>query len=343
MNHTGTPIAPRVPEADSALSSSPLVAITLPSPTYTSLPPAAPAFASTSSARVQERFPDLQRSSLDSLLGHRPEIFLDYLRASSPSREVTAALSPPLHDSANLLTKSWGEREQGFLNEMPIGEALVTTQLHSHRSILYMTTVADKVRFELDKLMEAKDQALNLYNNMEAERAQFAIKEKESEEKLNMMGFNLNSRLEMEEKWMGEIRALREEAGRRVESEKKMIEEERVRTEEAVVKVWEVNERAREVMRRAEEAESRAARVMKTWRSSSKLDALAQNAYVVALEEAVKHIRIERPGFGVGFLEETMEEHKEELQHLSEAAGVRISSDEDDVTLREGLPPPSSS
>lgn len=144
-NHTGTPTAPRVPEADPALNSSPLVAITLPSPAHTSPPPAAPASASTSSTKVQERCSDLQRPSLDSLLGHRPEIFLDYLRAPSPSREVTAALPPPLRDSANLLTRSWGVREQGFLNEMPIGEALVTAQLHGHRSILYMIAVTDKV------------------------------------------------------------------------------------------------------------------------------------------------------------------------------------------------------
>ncbi|XP_022871510.1 uncharacterized protein LOC111390676 [Olea europaea var. sylvestris] len=110
-NHIGTPAAPRVPEADPALSSSPLVAITLPSPAHTSPPPVALASTSTSSTRVQERCPNLQRPSLDSLLGHCPEIFLDYLRAPSPLREVTTALLPPLRDFANLLTRSCDERE----------------------------------------------------------------------------------------------------------------------------------------------------------------------------------------------------------------------------------------
>lgn len=41
------------------------------------------------------------------------------------------------------------------------------------------------------------------------------------------MGFELNLRLEMEEKWMGEIRALREEASCRAKAEKKRIEEEK--------------------------------------------------------------------------------------------------------------------
>ncbi|XP_022897829.1 stress response protein nst1-like [Olea europaea var. sylvestris] len=222
---------------------------------------------------------------------------LDYLQALSPSREVTAALLPPLRDS---------------------------------------------VKSELDKLMEAKDQALNLYNSMKAERAQFAIKEKEYKEKLNMMGFELNSRLEIEEKWMGKIRALREEADRRAKVEKKRIEEERVRTEEAVEKVREANERAREAMRRVEEAESRAARAVETWRSSSKFDALAQDAYIVVMEEVVKHIRRKRLGFDMGFFEEAVEEQKEELQRLSEATGVRISSaNEDDVAHCEDLPSPS--
>lgn len=97
-------------------------------------------------------------------------------------------------------------------------------------------------------------------------------------------------------------------------------------------------------MRRVEEAESRAARAVETWRSSSEFDALAQDAYVVALEEVVKHIRKERPGFDVGFLEEAVEEQKEELQRLLEAAEVRISpADEDDIALCEDLPPSSSS
>lgn len=48
------------------------------------------------SSRSHERCPDLQRSNLEGLMGHRPEIFLNFLQAPSPSRESTAALSLPL-------------------------------------------------------------------------------------------------------------------------------------------------------------------------------------------------------------------------------------------------------
>lgn len=36
------------------------------------------------------------------------------------------------------------------------------------------------MKAEIDKLLEVRDQALSLYNSMEAERAPFATKEKES-------------------------------------------------------------------------------------------------------------------------------------------------------------------
>lgn len=77
---------------------------------------------------------------------------------------------------------------------MPLREAIVIAQLHSHHSVLYMSTVVDKVislddvvfrscylaylvmipfflilhqlKSELDKLLEAKDQVLGLYESM---------------------------------------------------------------------------------------------------------------------------------------------------------------------------------
>lgn len=119
-------------------------------PIAPSLSPTLPkAEVATSSARSQERCPDLQRSSLDGLLGRRPEILLDYLRAPSPSREITAALPPPLCNSANLLTRSWNDKEKSFLAEMLIGKVVVTAQLHGHRSALYMMAMEDKVFFIL--------------------------------------------------------------------------------------------------------------------------------------------------------------------------------------------------
>lgn len=72
---------------------------------------------------------------------------------------------------------------------------------------------------------------------------------------------------------------------------------------------------------------------METWRRSPEFDTLAQDAYVVALEELIKHIRRERPEFDVAFLEEALEEQRLELQKLSKEAGVRISPAEEDLRL----------
>lgn len=90
---------------------------------------------------------DLQRPSLKGLVGHQPDIFLDFLRAPSPSWESIYALPPPLRDSAALLTRSWNEREQGVLAEMPVGEAIISAQLHCHIFVLHMMSVAEKVNF----------------------------------------------------------------------------------------------------------------------------------------------------------------------------------------------------
>lgn len=138
---------------------------------------------------------------MDGLVGHHPDIFLDVLQAPSPSWESISAFPPPLRDFATLLTRSWNEQEQNFLVEMPVGKVIIFAQLHSHRSVLYMMSMAKKVnslwavrirfsicsvgpiifflgvKVELDK-MQAKEQAMGLYESMEAERPRFATKER---------------------------------------------------------------------------------------------------------------------------------------------------------------------
>lgn len=197
-------------------------------------------------------------------MGCCPKIFLDFLQAPSPSIESIAAFPQPLKDLATRLTRSWGDNEQGYLAKMPLlGEAIVVTQPHSHRSILYMSAIVDKVinlggviflsyhsvclvvivfflplhqlKVELDKLPEAKDQALGLFERIEEERAQFATKEKEYEDKLNKMGVELDASLSTELRLREEIDTLRvqgDRANMRAEMEKKNAEKERARVEE---------------------------------------------------------------------------------------------------------------
>lgn len=45
---------------------------------------------------------------------------------------------------------------------------------------------------------------------------------------------------------------------------------------------------------RAEEMDAKVVKVVETWRGSPEFDALAQNAYVVTLEEFIKYVRRER-------------------------------------------------
>lgn len=176
------------------------------------------------------------------------------------------------------------------------------------------------MKSELDKLIEAKDQAFNLYNSMEAEKAQFALRENEYEEKLNQMGIELNSRLDVEERLMEEIKALRASE----EEARAPAEEERDKVRETIQKVQEANERARQATKRAEEAEVKIDRVVEAWKESSEFDVVAQDLYVVAMEELVGHNRKERPDLDVAFLDEALEGQKEELRKLSESAGVWV-------------------
>lgn len=43
---------------------------------------------------------------------------------------------------------------------------------------------------------------------------------------------------------------------------------------------------------------------MKSWRESTEFNALDQDAYIVALEKLIKHVRRERPKFDSAFLDE---------------------------------------
>lgn len=104
-------------------------------------------------------------------------------------------------------------------------------------------------------------------------------------------------------------------------------------------KVREVNERVSMAIKRVEDAEAKSIRAVELWGSSSEFDSLVQDAYVVALEEVVKHIYSERPRFDVAFLEKVVEEQKKELQQLTEEARVRIfPTIEDDDAAPRGPP-----
>lgn len=87
-----------------------------------------------------------------------------------------------------------------------------------------------------------------------------------------------------------------------------------------------------------EEAETKAIRAVEIWRSSPEFDALAQDAYVVALKEIVKYICQERPRFDMAFLEGFLEEQRRELKRLSASTGVWISPADEDI--REDAPAP---
>lgn len=55
-----------------------------------------------------------------------------------------------------------------------------------------ISVILSQVKIELDKMLEAKDRALGLFESIEKERVQFVEKEKEYEVKLNKMGVELN-------------------------------------------------------------------------------------------------------------------------------------------------------
>lgn len=64
----------------------------------------------------------------------------------------------------------------------------------------------------------------------------------------------------------------------------------------------------KKAVKKVEEAEAKAIKVVEIWREYLKFDALAQDAYMVALEKIIKRIQKERLEFDVAFLEESLEE-----------------------------------
>lgn len=64
----------------------------------------------------------------------------------------------------------------------------------------------------------------------------------------------------------------------------------------------------KKAVKKVEEAEAKAIKVVEIWREYLEFDALAQDAYMVALEKIIKRIQKERLEFDVAFLEESLEE-----------------------------------
>lgn len=92
-----------------------------------------------------------------------------------------------------------------------------------------------QVKAELDKMLEAKDQAMKLYEGIEAERVGFVEKEKEYGDRLNKMGVELEANAASELNLLDDNKALKirgENANERVAVKKKRAEDERALTEE---------------------------------------------------------------------------------------------------------------
>lgn len=85
------------------------------------------------------------------------------------------------------------------------------------------------------------------------------------------------------------------------QTEKKKFEDEQLQAHEQQAHVDEPEKRVEEATKRVEEVEAKVAKAVDLWRASPKFNALAQDAYVVALEELEKYISRERPDFDTAF------------------------------------------
>lgn len=85
------------------------------------------------------------------------------------------------------------------------------------------------------------------------------------------------------------------------------MDEEHSKVKEVVQNVEEANGRVKEAIQRADDAKAKAVKAVETWKESPKFDALAQDAYVVALEDLVKHVHKECPDFDAAFLEKALD------------------------------------
>lgn len=141
------------------------------------------------------------------------------------------------------------------------------------------------MKAELDKMVEAKEQAVGLYESIKVERVSFSIKEREYEDRLIKMGVELEVKSASELRLLDDNAVLKtwgEEVAQKAEVEQQRVEEECARCREPIRKVQEANGRAKEVIQRVEEAEAKAIKAVEVWRESFEFDALAQDAYVVA-------------------------------------------------------------
>lgn len=80
------------------------------------------------------------------------------------------------------------------------------------------------MKAELDKPLEAKDQALGLYEKIEMKQAKFAVKERDCEDRLKKMGNELNAELTSELQFLDDnvaLKAWRKKANQKAEAEKK--------------------------------------------------------------------------------------------------------------------------
>lgn len=216
---------------------------------------------------------------------------------------------------------------------MPIGENVLATQLYCHRAVLHMSSVVDKVKFyfqhvvlrvndcftyiscylhvsqvkaELDSVQEFKAKAEKLFTEVETERAAFAEERRGYEDRLNKMGVELNASLSTEHKLLDENKALQiwgEKPNSQAELEKK-------RADEAVA----------QAMALKKDTKLRVSKAVEEWRASPAFDAIAQEAYVLAMSEITKFIKQQRPDWDTAFLVDAQKEQEKEMEQLLDAA-----------------------
>lgn len=91
------------------------------------------------------------------------------------------------------------------------------------------------MKAELDKMHEARDQAINLYESLDLEMVKLAEKENEYIDRLNKMGVKLEAKSAFELRLLDDNEALKvrgEGATERVTADKKKAEEECARANE---------------------------------------------------------------------------------------------------------------
>lgn len=238
------------------------------------------------------------------LKGKRPEFYLDYVGAASPTPGTMERLPKESVEAMEIPARAWTRQTKALANNMPVQDLICAGMAFQGQSHNFLVIANGKIQAMEEELDNLRLQAFKFRKTLEKEQYLRGVAESK-----------LASAEADRDKYLTEVGLKEKELQAEVES-KATLEAEltkaREMTAEAVKSTADLNELVKDTGGSLGSMEELKTTVIEEYKGSAQYNSNLNQTYVLAFKDVIEVIEKARPDFDVSFLRTDLAKYREE-------------------------------